>query len=328
MLSSRAVEGRLLGRTGLLVPRLGLGFGAVAGLMVRGDRRDQAQTVAQALEAGIRLFDTAPSYGDGISEENLGRALAAMDTAQSALVGTKVRLSNDDLGDVRSAIRRSLEGSCRRLGRERVDLLQLHNLSGEGLDDDQLLGDIAAAMRETVDDGLVGHIGFMGLGHTAAIHRALGAGVFETVQAYFNVANPSAVYPGATGGGQDFDGLVTVAAEHDVGVINARVYAAGALNATQGRHPIAGPVGGPFNPEDLDGDLRLSALAGELGMESAHELELRFALGAPGISVVLVGLSSLEHLEAALRWEARGPLPTEVIERVAGFARPEASAGL
>jgi len=92
------------------------------------------------------------------------------------------------------------------------------------------------------------------------------------------------------------------------------------------RHAIAGSVGGslagtPY-PEDVDRAGRLGALAAEVGAESPLELGLRCALGAPGISVVLVGLSSLEHLESALRWEARGPLAPEVIEKVVAFARP------
>jgi aryl-alcohol dehydrogenase-like predicted oxidoreductase len=176
-----------------------------------------------------------------------------------------------------------------------------------------------------VEEGLAGHIGFTGLGDTAALQRALRAGAFETVQAYFNAVNPSAVYPGATGGGQDFDGLVTVAGEHQVGVINIRVYAAGALSAVETRHPIAGGVGtalaGSPYPEDVDRAVQLSALVAEQGLESALELGLRCALGAPGISVVLVGLSSLEHLDAALRWEARPPLPAGVMERVVALAR-------
>ncbi|MFZ0214559.1 MAG: aldo/keto reductase, partial [Candidatus Dormiibacterota bacterium] len=239
------MEERRLGRTGLTVPRLGFGCGAVGGLMVRGDADEQVRAVGRALEAGVRYFDTAPSYGDGRSEENLGRALAAVDSGRSALVGTKVRLPPDQLTNAGPSIRRSLEDSCRRLGRERVDLFQLHNPLRDPVDTTLVLGDVAAAMRRAVDDGLAGHIGFTGLGDTAALRRTLEAGPFETVQAYFNAIDASAVYPGATGGGQDFDGLVRHATDREVGVINIRVYAAGALSAVEARHPIAGTVGSP-----------------------------------------------------------------------------------
>src|SRR5207249_7036119 len=68
------VENRALGRTGLEVSALGFGGGAVGGLMLGGDRKEQVRSVETALDAGVNYFDTAPSYGDGASEENLGHA--------------------------------------------------------------------------------------------------------------------------------------------------------------------------------------------------------------------------------------------------------------
>src|SRR2546425_12363409 len=118
---------RKLGKTGLQVSALGFGTGAIGGLFVRGDRAEQQRAVARALEAGITYFDTAPSYGDGRSEENLGHALRALDAWDRVVVGTKVRLHPSDLDDPQAAILRSIEGSLRRLGRSTVDLLQLHN---------------------------------------------------------------------------------------------------------------------------------------------------------------------------------------------------------
>ena len=70
------METRVFGRTGLHVSKLGFGCGAVGGLMVRGAPADQELAVARAVDAGITFFDTAPGYGDGLSETNLGRVLA------------------------------------------------------------------------------------------------------------------------------------------------------------------------------------------------------------------------------------------------------------
>ena len=64
---------RTLGKTGLRVSTLGFGCGNVGGLMVRGAPAEQERAVARAIELGINYFDTAPSYGDGQSEQNLGR---------------------------------------------------------------------------------------------------------------------------------------------------------------------------------------------------------------------------------------------------------------
>src|SRR5215471_5743322 len=119
------MERRRFGKTGLEVSALGFGAGNVGGLMVRGTPAEQERAVARALELGINYFDTAPLYGDGQSEQNLGRALRVLKPAVH--VGTKVRLPALAATALPGAVTRSLEESLRRLGRERVDLLQLHN---------------------------------------------------------------------------------------------------------------------------------------------------------------------------------------------------------
>ena len=64
------MEKRSFGSTGLEVSRLTFGCGAVGGLMTKGDAADQDRAVAWARDHGINFFDTAASYGDGISETN------------------------------------------------------------------------------------------------------------------------------------------------------------------------------------------------------------------------------------------------------------------
>ena len=71
------MEYRVLGRTNLRVSALGFGCGNVGGLMVRGTRAERERAVARALELGVNFFDTAPLYGDGVSEEHLGETLQA-----------------------------------------------------------------------------------------------------------------------------------------------------------------------------------------------------------------------------------------------------------
>lgn len=119
---------RPFGRTGIEMSVIGLGCGAVGGLMVRGDRADQERVVTRALETGVNYFDTAAQYGLGASETNLGRVLAA--ARPDVLVGTKVLLTEAALGDIAGWTARSLEDSLRRLGMERVDLFHLHNPIG------------------------------------------------------------------------------------------------------------------------------------------------------------------------------------------------------
>src|SRR5918998_1411003 len=120
------MEMRNFGRSGLQLSVLGFGCGAVGGLMVRGDPAEQERSVAHALEAGVNYFDTAALYGDGESERNLGRLLKKLKPA-NAIIGTKVRLTTSDLGQVSAGVSSSLEASLQRLGLDRVDLFYLHD---------------------------------------------------------------------------------------------------------------------------------------------------------------------------------------------------------
>src|SRR5579859_2079999 len=102
------MEQRDLGLTGLRVSALGFGCGAVGGLMVRGEPDEQRRAVTRAIEAGITYFDTASLYGNGRSEENLGRVLRELGAWDRVVVGTKVRLTTADLSDARAAVLRSI----------------------------------------------------------------------------------------------------------------------------------------------------------------------------------------------------------------------------
>src|SRR5690242_14079647 len=140
------MEARTLGRTGQQVSVLGFGCGAVGGLMVRGRPGDQERAVARAIELGISYFDTAPSYGNGESEANLGRVLATL--KHDVVVGTKVRVEQGERALVAPAITRSLEASLKRLRRDNVDLFQLHNAIGPNGDGESL--DASTVLNEIV----------------------------------------------------------------------------------------------------------------------------------------------------------------------------------
>lgn len=322
------MEQRDLGRTGLRVSALGFGAGAVGGLMVRAERTEQTKAVARALEAGVAYFDTAPQYGDGASEENLGRALTELNAWDRIVVGTKVRLKREDLDEPTTSVRRSIETSLGRLGRDSVDLLQLHNriafTASEDADTlalEDAIGEVAEALKAARRDGLCRHIGFTGLGDTHALLETAIAEDYETVQCYFNVINPSAGWPGFEAEEQDFGGLIDTAARAGLGVIAIRVYAAGAVLGSPERHPIAGSPGGPLASggeydQDVERARKLDAFVRELGLESPFELALRFALAKSGVSTVLVGMSEFSHLDNALRWAERGPLPQDVVTRL------------
>jgi aryl-alcohol dehydrogenase-like predicted oxidoreductase len=321
------MEQRPLGSTGLTVSALGFGCGAVGGLMVRGEPAKQRQAVVRALDAGITYFDTAAQYGDGRSETNLGRVMRELGAWSRVVVGTKVRLSADQLVDPARAIRGSLKASLGRLARDDVDVFHLHNPIGltaserGELDLGTVLHEVGRGLEAVKQAGLARHIGFTGLGDSTALREVVRSDPFETVQAYFNALNPSAGFTGHAGGQQDFEGLIDTAARAGRGVIVIRVLAAGAATGSAERQAIAGDpgsglAGGSSFAADVERAARLGELASSLGLAGPVELSIRFGLSKPGVSTVLVGYSTLDHLEQAIRFTERGPLGDDAVRRI------------
>ena len=102
------MEQRPLGKTGLTVSALGFGCGAIGGLMTKGEPADQRRAVERALAAGITYFDTARSYGDGRSEENLGRVLGELSQLRREL-GVRLELERLEVAGQHLDRRRSAE---------------------------------------------------------------------------------------------------------------------------------------------------------------------------------------------------------------------------
>ena len=319
------MEYRTLGRTGLRVSALGFGCGNVGGLLIRGAPADRERAVARALELGINYFDTAPLYGDGQSEQNLGQVLRALKA--DVYVGTKVRPPAASLAEIPAAITRSLEASLRRLGMERVDLLQLHNpitveRRAGTVSARDVLEAIVPTLGRLVEQGKTRFYGITALGDTAALCEVIDAGVLDTAQVCYNLLEPSAGHEVPAGyPAQDFGRLLVRCRERRTGVIVIRVLAAGALSGADTRHPVAAPAvdpiaSGPDYATDVRRARRLGALVEEGHAGSLVEASLRFALAADAVSTVLLGYSSLEQLEYAAACVAKGALPTTALERL------------
>ena len=114
---------RELGKTGVHISEIVYGAGAVGGLLIREAPETRLEAVRRALEYGINWFDTAPSYGDGQSERNLGAALKELGAGPH--LSTKVGIGPEHLDDIPGEVQGSLERSLRRLQRDAVDMVIL-----------------------------------------------------------------------------------------------------------------------------------------------------------------------------------------------------------
>lgn len=320
---------RVFGRTGMQLSVLGFGCGAVGGLMVRGDPADQERTIARALAAGVNYFDTAVLYGDGASETNLGRVLQKLKPA-GAVVGTKVRVPPSRSGRIADAVTASLEASLARLRLDRVDIFHLHNPiteagGGSALSVRQVLDEVVPAFDRLRQQGKIRFLGISAVGDTAALHRVIEAGVFDSAQVVYNMLNPSAAGPlPANYPAQDYEGLFDSTAAAGVGVVGIRVLAGGALSGSATRHPVAGaapePIGSATRYEaDVDRAHRLMPVVEEGFAASLTEAAVRFALSHPAMGTILVGMATPQQFEDALAAVEKGPLPQAALDRLSAL---------
>jgi aryl-alcohol dehydrogenase-like predicted oxidoreductase len=318
---------RKFGDTGIEVSEIGFGCGDVGGLMVRGEHSDQVQAVARAMELGINYFDTASRYGGGQSETNLGRVLKEL--SADVYVGTKYSLGESNPNDLKSGVIESVEASLKRLGREQVDLIQLHDrissktdVAVRAITVSDVLGEVREGLEELKSQGKVRFYGMTGVGEPKGIHEVVESGLVSTVQTVYNLINSSAGAAAPAGFDMpDYDGLIDLAAEKNVGIIVIRVLAAGALTGTSVRHPVAVPTVAPIGSgrdfqQDESRARQFAFLVDEGFADDMPEASIRFALSNPGVSTVLVGYSYLEHLEKSVQYAAKGPLPAEALARL------------
>jgi len=329
------MEQRVLGRTGAAISVLGFGCGAVGGLMVRGAPADQERAVGRALESGINYFDTAPSYGNGASEENLGRVLKSL--KPEIFLSTKFTVLPEHRKNLAEGIARSLEQSLSRLGRDHVDLLQLHNRiassgSDRPLDASTVLDQVAPALQDLRQQGKIRFLGITALGDTPALQKVVDAGPFDTAQICHNLLNPSASTALATNfPAQDFEKLAVRAHAAGMGTIGIRVLAGGALSGVETRHPIGAsavePIAsGPDYRADVARAHAFQALVAAGYARNLIEAGLRFSFASEAMTTVLVGTSTLDQLETALACANKGPLTRAALDEAARLWRNIAGA--
>ncbi|WP_035986147.1 aldo/keto reductase [Leptolyngbya sp. KIOST-1] len=208
-----AMPTRVLGRTELTLPVLGLG-GSASPLSRPGAEAEALAIIEAAYAGGIRYFDTAANYGP--SEARLGQVLPAV--RSEVVIATKT--SHRD----RDQAWRQLEQSLQRLRTDYIDLWQFHAIT-HAWDVDTLLdrsrGAILAA-EEAKAQGLIGAIGITGHNNPEIFVNALGRYPFDTALIPINAADvhtPSSF----------IRQVLPAAQQHNTGIIAMKVPAYGRL---------------------------------------------------------------------------------------------------
>ncbi len=309
------------GRTGLEISEIALGGGVTGGILINANEATRWAALQRAVAGGINWIDTAPLYGDGTSEETIGRHLAVLSPRPH--VSTKVRLERDDMADVAGAIERSLEQSLKRLQLDRVALLQLHNQIGTAVGDRpplstrQVLGPVADIFDRLKEQGLIQASGLSATGSTSACLEVIESGRFDAVQIYYNAINPSAAWSRTAPDwkGQEFCGIMAACWRMNMGMLAIRIWAGGPLASPQRPERL----GMMTSDTDLDNEVRCAAaVRAALGSSygTPAQAALRFTLGNRDLSSRVIGITEVAQLDEALAAVERGPLPPEGIAKL------------
>lgn len=224
---SIAIPERILGKTNLTIPILGLGGAGQTPLSWQDSETQAIALVERALELGIRYFDTAASYGP--SEDYLGKVLP---TARNTII-----LASKTAERSRDGAWRELEQSLKRLKTDYLDIWQLHHVSfTEELD--TIFGPDGAiqAIEEAKQQGLIRFSGITGHHEPAVIAEGLQRYPFDMTLVCLNAADNHHPRPFAPT-------VLPVAQAQNVGVVAMKVPAYGKLfssGALDGMHQAMG----------------------------------------------------------------------------------------
>ncbi len=291
-----------LGRSDLVVTRLGLGLAPIGGLYEPVGDEVGTAAVDRAWERGLRLFDTAPLYGYGLSERRAGVALAKRPRDELVLatkVGRLLEPGGADTQDIwpeavvtgvaprfdfsYDAVRTSLESSLDRLGLDRVDVLHIHD------PDDHFEQALAGAYRALADLRRAGIIGAISAGMNQA--PMLARFVRESGNPGFDCFMLAGRYTLLDQSGLDH--LLPLCAERGIGLMAAGVYNSGLLGnpSPRSHYDYAAP------PEPLlEKALAIKAVCERHGVP-LRAAAIQFPLGHPAVTTVVIGARSPQQVD-------------------------------
>jgi aryl-alcohol dehydrogenase-like predicted oxidoreductase len=272
---------RALGRTGFTVSEIGLGCNRL-GESGESDAH-WIGLVKEAVARGVTLFDSSESYGWGRSEEILGQAIG---NDPNVLVASKVsRVHETNAKDFSAArIVRQLEGTLRRLKRDRVDIYQLHSPSLEDLQS----FDWSEALVRLKADGKIGLIG-VSINDARSGEWLIAAGLADVLQVPYNLLEPgiARIFPAAEAAGVGI--LVRVPMAQ--GILTGK-FRPGETVANGHRAHLAGEKMSSL----IERADRVRALVGNDSSLTLGQFALRYCLSPRAVSAAIPGARSVEQL--------------------------------
>jgi len=316
------LEHRPLGGTGVSVSKFCLGA-MMFGAWGNPDHDESIRIIHRALDAGINFIDTADVYGNGESEEIVGKALAGR--RDDVILATKFHnpMGEDPnrRGNSRRWTTRAVEDSLRRLGTDWIDLYQVHR-PDPSTDIDETLG----ALTDLVHQGKVRYVGGSTFPASQIVEaqwvaRDRGRERFVTEQPPYSILVRAV----------EADVLPTCS-RHRMAVMSYSPLAGGWLSgrwrkdtgqqssSRASRLPERFDLSEPANQRKLDAVEALAVLAEETGI-TLIQLAIAFVLNHPAITAALIGPRTMEQLESQLG-AAEVTLDAAVLDRIDEIVAP------
>jgi len=286
---------------------MGLGSGGKSRLgQAHGLVQDEiTPIVRRAFELGVNIVDTSPEYGE--SETLLGNALAGV-PRDSYVLCTKMMPFRQREGTLRPVeeLRQSIEASLRRLQTDYLDVLYLHGVPPE------LLDDVMERFREPLEqarrDGL---IRFLGITETFAtdhehmtLRTVIPQGIFDVVMVGYNVLSPVPAQH-----------VLPLAQEHDVGVVVMCAVRGVLLNSQRIREVVGEwKAEGLLSRDAVPDNEPLGWLVGPWA-DSVPAAAYKFAAGHAAVGTVLTGTGRIAHLNANAEAILGTKLPQKLVDR-------------
>ena len=307
---------RRFGRTGWNVSEIGYGMWGMGGWS-GSDDAESLGSLQLSVDRGVNFFDTAWAYGEGHSEQLLGKLLKANlgktgigGPDRKLYVATKVPPKNRKWPSRRDFslddcyppdyIAEYIDKSLANIGVDSLDLIQLHTWEDAWLDDTRL----PRAIEQLRKSGKIRAFGLsLNRWEPANGIRAVRSGLVDAVQVIYNIfdQNPE-------------DELFPACREHNVAVIARVPFDEGTLTGTltlDSKWPASDWRSTYFVPENLKASVaRANALNPLLrdGM-TMPEMALRFILNNPDVATIIPGMRKRKNVEANTAASKKGPLP-------------------
>jgi len=276
-----AMPTRVLGKTGARVSILAMGGGSR--FLMYKDEDKALEALNRAFDLGITYMDTAYSYGNGLSEERVGKVMKTR--RKGIFLATKIEARKGD------EAQRILEGSIKRLQTDHVDLIHVHSLTDENdLAAVEAPDGVLKVLMKLRDQKVTRFIGVTSHTDPVVLKAALERHDFDCTQMALNAAKvgmangKSSMVPNQKLKTSFEDVALPVARRKKMGVIAMKVFAQEAL----------------------------------VGQAPAEKL-LYYPLSLPGVTLAVAGMPKFEFIDQNVALaKAFKPLPAAEMKQISG----------